>query len=400
MTVSARAAIRRWTPRPLDIAIAIALLAAVEVDVWVGGVGGPRWVAGVCGAIAAIAVAWRNFAPIGATVVVGITLAVPTFAGVPKEDGTASVFPILFVIFALGQASQRDPSRRLWAYAAIAGTAVLLWSAGVYQEGLGGGDFLYIAAFAVVPYLFGRAVGASRKDSEHHARRADQAVRDREAAREQAVADERLRIARELHDVISHSVSLMGVQAGAARKVLPDGLDDIEATLLSIEMVGRETLDEMRRLLGIMREGTVGAGDRAPQPGIAGIEELVARTRAAGVAVSLSVEGELDDVSPGLDLVAYRIVQEALTNVRRHAPGAAAALRLARRRGELRIEVSNDVPAGAADGPDGHGIIGMRERAALYDGSFTAGVEGGRFVVRCALPIDPVRTAGLAPVEG
>ena len=257
-----------------------------------------------------------------------------------------------------------------------------------------------MGAFAVVPYLFGRAVGASRTDSERNARRADEAIREREAARAAAVADERLRIARELHDVISHSVSLMGIQAGAARKVLPPGLGEVEISLRSIEAVGRQTLDEMRRLLGVMREGTGGPAERGPQPGLLALDQLAAQTEAAGVPVSMTVDVGDAELAPGLDLAAYRIVQEALTNVRRHAPGHPAEVSLRRRGDVLEIRVSNPLPADASPAGAGHGLIGMQERAALYDGSLSAGPEGGRFVVRSALPVGVPSAPALAPAEG
>ena len=274
-------------------------------------------------------------------------------------------------------------------------------AAGIYQEGLGGGDFLFVAAFAVVPYLFGRAVGASRTDSERQALRADRAVREREAARAQAVADERLRIARELHDVISHSVSLMGVQAGAARKVLPAGLDDVEAMLRSIEGAGRDTLDEMRRLLGVMREGTAGEGERAPQPGIAALDELVARTRAAGVPVALEIDDRIGVLSPGRR---PRRVPDRPGVADQRAPprpgggGAGAGgppRRPPRDRGLERPAAGRRRPRPSP----ATGSWACGERAALYDGTFSAGVEAGRFVVRAALPVEPARAAGLTTVE-
>jgi signal transduction histidine kinase len=398
--VSRRAVIARWTPRPLDLAIAGALLVAAGLEQWLGDIGGPRWVAVLFGAIGAIAVAWRNLAPASVAWIAAIAATVPVFAGVPSDDGIVAVIPILLAMFALGQASERGGVTRRRAYPAIAGTLVLAMSTS-WRQGIGGADALWVSAVVLAPYLFGRAVGASRKESEHHARRADRAIEEREASQTRAVADERLRIARELHDVISHSVSLMGVQAGAARTVLPAGLDDVEEMLRSIEGLGRDTLDEMRRLLGVMREGTAGEGDLAPQPGIAAIDELAARSRAAGVPVSLTIDPTVGGLSPGVDLIAYRIVQESLTNVRRHAPGATASVRIERRHGTLEVEVSNPTSLQVTGSPEaGHGIIGMRERAALYDASFSAGFEGRRFVVRSAIPIDASRGLGLAVVEG
>ncbi|MGE0027286.1 MAG: sensor histidine kinase [Thermoleophilia bacterium] len=371
-----------WLPRPRDWIIPAALAIAIEAEIAFGAIHGPVVLAAVCGAVGALSLAWRGRAPIPVAIIAALALCIPLLAGVPGNDGVFSVFPILFAMFALGQASQADPGARRAGYATIVAVIALAWTTSIAEAGLAHADYIYIGAFAVAPYLFGRAVGASRRDSERNARR--------------AVAEERLRIARELHDVISHSVSLMGIQAGAARTVLPSGLDDVEVTLRSIESTARETLDEMRRLLGVMREGDEDGAARAPQPGVGAIQDLVARTRESGVPVRLTRDGEMGDVPPGPELVAFRIVQEALTNVRRHAPGSGAEVRVSRLPAALVIDVGNDLPSGAAGRPraDGHGIIGMRERVALYDGEFAAGPRDGRFVVSATLPLDRARSAG------
>jgi signal transduction histidine kinase len=213
--------------------------------------------------------------------------------------------------------------------------------------------------------------------------------RDRARDVAEATLDERARIARELHDVIAHSVSLIVVQAGAERRLLPDGERRTADVLETIEGAGREALGELRRLLGVLRA----RGDRerlAPQPGLAALPDLIEEGRRGGQAIGLEVEGDPARLSAGLDLTAYRIVQEALTNARKHAPGARATVVLRWRAAELEIEILDAGPRVATDANGaGHGLIGMRERAALYGGSIqVAPVAAGGFRVHARLPIE------------
>jgi signal transduction histidine kinase len=213
--------------------------------------------------------------------------------------------------------------------------------------------------------------------------------RDRERDLAEAAMEERARIARELHDVIAHAVSVMVVQAGAERRMLDAGQARTADALITIERSGREALGELRRLLGVLR-----ARDRsdklAPQPGLAELPELVAEARGAGQTVDWHVEGDPVPLPAGLDLTAYRIVQEALTNARKHAPGACTDVRLRWHPTELEIEVVDDGPGRSSQSNGtGHGLIGMRERAALYGGTLMAAPgRGGGFHVRAQLPIE------------
>jgi signal transduction histidine kinase len=218
-----------------------------------------------------------------------------------------------------------------------------------------------------------------------------EATRLEEARR--AVAEERTRIARELHDVVAHSMSVMIVQAGAARQVL--GRDPAMATeaLQSIEATGREAMTEMRRLLGVLREEG-DAPDLLPQPTVKDLHALLEPCVEAGLAVTVEVEGEARDLPPGVDLSAYRIVQEALTNARKHAGPASATVRLRYAADALDVEVTDDgrgASGGSATESGGHGLIGMRERVELFGGDLEAGPRiGGGFAVRAHLPLDPV----------
>ena len=216
--------------------------------------------------------------------------------------------------------------------------------------------------------------------------------REQDANVRVAAAEERARIARELHDVLSHSVSVMVVQAGAERLALGSERAATGETLEAIENTGRQALAEMRRLLGMLRaEGESPA--HAPQPTLAELDGLVSQVREAGLPVELYVEGEPTALPPGVDVSVYRIVQEALTNVLKHAGPATARVVVRYAGRELELEISDDGRGSAAVGDAGHGLVGMRERVALYGGDFDAGVSnGGGFVVRARLPLAATET--------
>ena len=217
-------------------------------------------------------------------------------------------------------------------------------------------------------------------------RRLKLAERERDVAAREAVVEERARIARELHDAIAHSVSMMVVQAGAERRTLPDQSSTKEV-LQTVEQIGRSALTEMRRLVGMLRSDE--EDPLAPQPGLRDLPLLVDQVRAAGLPVELTVEGDAHDLPVGLELSAFRIVQEALTNALKHAGNASASVRIVYGPDSLELEIADDGVGASQPAPGGgHGLVGMRERVALYGGRFEAarGSAGG-FAVRVALPI-------------
>jgi signal transduction histidine kinase len=218
-------------------------------------------------------------------------------------------------------------------------------------------------------------------------RRAQIAERERDLAAREAVVDERARIARELHDAIAHNVSMMVVQAGAERRVLDEKAGSTHEVLSTIEQIGRGALTEMRRLVGMLRSDEL--EPLAPQPGLGDVPTLVTQVREAGLPVDLRIDGEPRDLPVGIELSAYRIVQEALTNALKHAGEAHASVRIHYGPDSLELEIVDDGaggPARAAGG--GHGLVGMRERVALYGGRLDAGrTAAGGFTVRALLPI-------------
>jgi signal transduction histidine kinase len=218
--------------------------------------------------------------------------------------------------------------------------------------------------------------------------RAAEKERERFEAAERAAAEERLRIARELHDVVAHAMSVVAVQSGVGAHVIDTRPDDAKRILETIAETSRDSLNEMRRLLGVLRDDPA-AGELAPAPGLAGVEDLAARVREAGVPVEVTVRGERTSVPLGADLAAYRIVQEALTNVLKHAGTATVSVLVCHEPGAVHLEVVDDgrgAASGNADGGAGHGLVGMRERAALYGGTLEAGPRpGGGFRVAATL---------------
>jgi signal transduction histidine kinase len=218
------------------------------------------------------------------------------------------------------------------------------------------------------------------------AERSESRVASLEVERETVLREERARIARELHDVIAHSVSVIVVQAGAAEPLVDDDPDQAREALLSIRSTASDALGEMRRLLGILRTNS----DELtlnPQPSVAQLEPLFAQTRAAGLDVNLRVEGEPRPLAAGVDLAAYRIVQEALTNTRKHGRATRAEVALRYAPSALEVEIIDNGAAPGVHANVGHGLVGMRERVALYEGTLDVGpLDDGGFAVRAVLP--------------
>ncbi len=249
----------------------------------------------------------------------------------------------------------------------------------------------------LVAWLTGRNLRHRRARWAELTARTERAERDREEEARRAVTEERLRIARELHDVIAHSMSVIAVQSAVGNHVIDSQPAEARQALAAIEATSRSALTEMRRLLGVLRQEGEPRGSLAPAPGLADLASLAGQVQDAGLTVWINVDGQRGDVPPGIDLSAYRIIQEALTNVIKHGAGSAARVTISYRPDSVTVEVTDqgagapppNVPAPRAH--PGHGIIGMRERVAVFGGEFSAGPRpDGGFLVRACFPIAEV----------
>ena len=270
-------------------------------------------------------------------------------------------------------------------FAALALFAATWLIRDIVDPNLNGGDIAIDGVFFGMPFVVGRVVRRRERQVELVTRVAEDRTND-------AIRRERMRIARELHDVVAHGMSVMIVQADAARHGLEPGDTETREALTEIERAGRESLREMRRLLGLLRDGDEAGAVLTPQPGMAAVGALVQSVRQAGLPVDLRISGEARALSPGIDVAAYRILQEALTNALRHAGPARATVEIGYTDHEvtLRIEdTGRETGARAANG--GNGMVGMRERARLYGGSFDAGRRPGGFVVAASRPLETPR---------
>jgi|SRR5579859_7043859 len=298
-----------------------------------------------------------------------------------------SLFPIgLSTAFLLG--NRRDLRQAGVGLAVVIGaTATLIFN----LPGHSVSQLVFIPVDFAVAWVAGFAVRARAEQVEVADSRATQAEQERDAATRAAVAEERARIARELHDIVAHAVSVMVLQVGAVRHRLPDAMAEDRDALRSVEQAGRGALEEMRRLLSVMRRDGDGL-ELAPQPGLNGLESLIREIDRAGLPVELHVDGERFPLPPGIDLSAYRIVQEGLTNALKHARATHAEVTVRYAPDAVGIEVHDDGTGAKLSDGHGHGLIGIRERVRLYGGEMTAGTtNGGGFTLSTRLPLTPER---------
>ncbi len=367
--------LRRVDPRIGDGILAAAILAFAQLDLWRGREPGaaaqPDLLAAAFLLVTCAALYWRRTQPVAAAI--SVAAAVAAF-GVSQHPATEPILPLMVIAYSLAAYRERSFAQTMGIVAVLTAAAVSQADPDASWVGLASNAFFSVG----VPVVVGRIVWNRRRRIE----------RERDLAARDAVALERGRIARELHDVVAHSLSVMVVQAGAARATLRRDPDGADRALRSIEGAGRTGLAEMRRLLSADGET---APALAPQPGLDQLEELLARMRATGLDVELVVEGDARAVDASIDLSAYRIVQEGLTNTMRHA-GDGAHARVLLRYGDdaIEVEVTDDGrgPAPGADG-SGRGLLGMRERVAFLGGEIrTAARPGGGFVVHARIPVD------------
>ena len=253
------------------------------------------------------------------------------------------------------------------------------------------GEFIFTPLFFAIAWLAGFAVREHAAQAEAAEERAAYAERERESAARIAVAEERARITRELHDIVAHSVSVMVLQAGALRHKLPQTMAEERDALRGVEETGRSALQEMRRLLGAMHDDGRDV-ERAPQPGLDSLDALVQKVRDAGLPVRLLVQGDPIPLPRAIDVSAYRIVQEGLTNSLKHAHASQADVTVRYRSHEVEVEVADDGAGDATSDGLGRGLLGVRERVKIYGGEMNAGTApGGGFILSARLPLGRFR---------
>src|SRR5215208_6566074 len=337
--------------------------------------------------VAAIAVPLlaRRRAPL-LTLVLVIAFGYAGYATGPDEGGALQGWIALNI--ALYSVAAHCERRRAIAGAATVAAFLLMFQVPMLVEGVALADLAGEWLFVGGVWLLGRWVRQRRARTEDLERHAAELTADRDALAREAVADERARIAREMHDAVAHGVSPMVLQAGAAEQVLATSPEQARESLATIQDTGREAIVELHRMLGLLRDPAAGAA-LAPQPGVGRLDALLEQVRAAGLPVELTVEGEPRRLPPGIDRSVYRIVQEGLTNALKYAGPAHATVRL--RYGDLAVEleVVDDGRDTTGAGQGGFGLLGMRERAALYGGVLAAEARpGGGYALRARLPLE------------
>jgi signal transduction histidine kinase len=363
----------------MGVWLADAVLAQGQRD----GPRGPLWFDVLAPIVFTTPLLARRRYPVGALVVAGSSIAAASFV-----DARLLSHP--FVAYLFGLAICLLFGMRPARVQSVAGLAFALGVAAIVtlNDPKGTvGEFVWDVITFMVAWVIGSAVGGKLSEVDEARQRAARAEREREERARIAVADERARIARELHDVIGHSVSVMTVQASAVRRTLEADQDKEREALLVVEQTGREALAEMRRVVGVLRRPEE-APALAPQPSLEHLDRLVESACEAGLPVELRVEGEPVQLAPGLDLTAYRLVQEGLTNALKHARAQHAEVVVRYTDGQVELSVSDDGPGGGDGDKGGHGLIGMRERISVYGGELEAGPrpEGG-YRLTATLPI-------------
>lgn len=390
-SMGAAPVVRRWagTIRPTDWLMVASLLVLCWFEIWVEpifqtGIPGPKVPLTALAALVLLPLLVRRAAPLPALAVMCLGYLGVGIVAAAEQSSFVLLLGLLIGTYSL--AAYATPRDALVGAALVVATAIVLSAITFEQQTL---------ADAIVPVLFLAAAWAIGKEV-HHQRQRGQELEEREALLRRAsrlevhaaVADERTRIARELHDVVAHAISVMGIQASAARCTLEPEQEAQRAALMEVERLGRSALEEMQRMLGVLR--TEEGSDWAhPLPDLSQLPTLVNDTRAGGVAVDVGdIPAQLHLLPRGVQLTAYRVVQEALTNVRKHAPGAAARIRLTCVPTGVEITIADDGSGAIREPTPGNGLIGMRERVSMHAGDLYAGPgEGGGFLVRAWIPV-------------
>jgi signal transduction histidine kinase len=368
-----------------DTALVAAMLLLSQAEAW-GGVFsservGPRWPLAAAYAICAVALFFRRRHPLAVALVIAAVLTAD-FAASGDAEGIGVFLMPLFAAYALGVGD--SPRRGLIGLAALLAMGAV-WDAldpsddGRLTEHVGQAIWLLPWIIAFLFGLYWRQRGLTL----------EQAARGHAEHAERAVAEERTRIARELHDAIGHSVAVMTVQTSAVRRLLHGDQGKERAALETVEATGREAMSEMRKIVGMLRSADE-AQDLAPPPSLAQLDRLAGNFRQAGLLVDVEISGDTAAVAPGLSATVYRVVQESLTNSLKHAAARRVRVLIECRADRLEVTVTDDGRGGAADPAKGNGLTGMRERVRVYGGTLLAGpAAGGGFTVHAVLPAGP-----------
>ena len=377
-----RARARGLDPRTVDLIVALIL--GVIIVIQEAAMVRSGAIELVAGAGSAATVAWRRRAPVAATIAAAVCIGL-----LARSGGAPNLELVVLVLdfYMLGRHGSGEPGPRslelLLVAVALPAVALVPGSSGVVDV------VSTWAVFIVLPFAGARVIASRTTAMEELQADAERLERDQRERARRAIGEERIRIARELHDVIAHSVSVMVIQTAAARRLAGHDHDAASEALDAVASCGRDALSEMRRMVGVLHRGDL---DVAGAPGLTQLQLLADRARASGLPVEVRIEGDSRPLPGMIDLVAFRVVQEALTNVIKHAGDASAEVKVAYTARALQIDIIDDGPGPGRADPEpaksGHGLIGMQERLAVYGGELrTSRGRGGGFHVRARIPL-------------
>jgi len=374
-----------WFDAVILAAAGIGVAGAVLGQELKDGPAGPVWFDVLAMLAIVLPLLARRRFPFGAPAAVGVAAAATSFI-----DKT--VVPFDGIAFLVGSAALflagllRERSQAIAGFAVAEGVLAVV----IHNDPRSDvGNFIVLSIIFTIVWSIAFGVGRKSEETDEAKERATKAEREREERARVAVADERARIARELHDVVGHSVSVMTVQASAVRRLLRPEQEREREALLIVERTGREALAEMRRMVGVLRRPEE-APALAPQPSLEHLDKLVAQAREAGLPVELRVEGESVQLPAGVDLTAYRLIQEGLTNAIKHARATRAEVVVHYTDDHVELAVSDDGSGSGNSDGGGHGLVGMRERVSVYGGELEAGpAPSGGYRLSARLPIAP-----------
>jgi signal transduction histidine kinase len=379
---------RRGGPLSIDGLIAVGACIACELEVALSSnIEGQRWVNAVAAAGITLPLAWRRTYPmVVAPLMVAFMAWQDSVNGDLTENTITPIIVLPLAVYSMAAILERRPAVLTFAL-----TLVLVWVDVLVGMDTALDNFVFTSMLVGGPFLVGRIVNARVLLARELREKAARLEREQKEGAKLAVAQERARIAREMHDVVAHNLSVMVVQSSAARRMIDRNPQRASEALASVEHTGREALAEMRRMLDMLK-GEDEEAALTPQPSIDELEGLLERARESGLDVNLKVEGERRRVQSSVDLSCFRIVQEALSNTIKHAHAEHANVRLRYGPEEVEVDVTDDgrgVRPRAVNG-HGHGLVGMRERVAMLGGRLEAGYRAdGGFEVRATLPLQP-----------